>query len=80
MSAKSPKHYIITGLLSILPIATTYWIIVILFQFFSNPGARIVEFFFRDQVPNYVPELTGFILTILFIYLIGILWKQLILR
>ena len=73
MSNKSTKHYIITGLLSILPIALTYWIVLKLFQFFSNPGAKIVAVIFKDNVPQYIPELAGFILTISFIYLMGLI-------
>ena len=73
MLNKSTKHYLITGLLSILPIALTYWIVLKLFQFFSNPGAKIVAMIFKDNVPLYIPELAGFILTISFIYLMGLL-------
>jgi uncharacterized membrane protein len=73
MSAKSTKYYILTGLFSILPLAATYWIIVKLFQFFSRPGASIVNFIFTDEVPPYVPQLSGFILTLMFIYFIGLL-------
>ena len=73
MSNKSTKHYLITGLLSILPIALTYWIVLKLFQFFSNPGAKIVAIIFKDNIPQYIPELAGFILTISFIYLMGLL-------
>ena len=73
MSNKSTKHYIITGLLSILPIALTYWIVLKLFHFFSNPGAKIVAILFKDNIPQYIPELAGFILTISFIYLMGLL-------
>ena len=73
MLSKTTKHYILTGLLSILPITATYWIVVKLFHFFSTPGATIVETIFKDKVPLYIPELAGFILTILFIYIIGIL-------
>jgi uncharacterized membrane protein len=71
MALKGTKHYIITGLFSILPITATYWIIVYLFQFFSDPGAIILEAIFKDNIPIYIPELAGFILTILFIYIIG---------
>ena len=71
MAPKSFKYYIFTGLLSILPVASTYWILLKLFQFFSTPGAAIVEFIFKDKVPKYVPELAGFILTILFISFAG---------
>ena len=73
MSNKTTKHYLITGLLSILPIALTYWIILKLFQFFSNPGTKIVTIIFNNNVPPYIPELAGFTLTILFIYLTGLL-------
>ena len=73
MAAKSFKYYIITGLLSILPVAATYWILLKLFQFFSTPGATIVEFIFKNKVPKYIPELAGFILTILFISFAGML-------
>ena len=71
MAIKSFKYYIITGLLSILPVAATYWILLKLFQFFSTPGATIVEYIFKDKVPKYIPELAGFILTILFISFAG---------
>ena len=73
MSSKTTKHYIFTGLFSILPIAATYWIVVTLFHYFSTPGAKIVEIIFSNKVPPYIPELAGFILTLLFIYTIGIL-------
>ena len=73
MPIKSTKYYLITGLLSILPIALTYWIIIKLFQFFSNPGAKIVAIIFKDHVPQYIPELAGFLLTISFIYCTGLL-------
>ena len=73
MSAKSTKYYILTGLFSILPLAATYWIIVKLFQFFSRPGTSIVNFIFTDNIPPYVPQLSGFILTLMFIYFIGLL-------
>ena len=71
MAPKSFKYYIFTGLLSIFPVAATYWILLKLFQLFSTPGAVIVEFIFKDKVPKYVPELAGFILTILFISFAG---------
>ena len=73
MAGKSTKYYILTGLISILPLTATYWIVVKLFHFFSRPGASIVEFIFADKVPLYVPQIAGFILTLLFIYLIGTL-------
>ena len=71
MVPKSFKYNIFTGLLSILPLAATYWILLKLFQLFSTPGAAIVEYIFKDKVPKYIPELAGFILTILFISFAG---------
>lgn len=71
MLKRSTKHYLITGLLSILPIALTYWIVLKLFNFFSNPGAQIVSLIFKNQVPLYIPELFGFVLSISFIYITG---------
>ena len=73
MSNKRTKQYLITGLLSVLPIAFTYWIILKLFHFFSYPGSEIVAIIFTNHVPKYVPELAGFILTLSFIYFTGIL-------
>ena len=73
MPSMNTKYYILTGLFSILPIFATYWILIKLFHFFSTPGSAIVGIIFSDNVPLYVPELVGFILTLLFIYLIGIL-------
>ena len=73
MITKTTKYYILTGLFSILPLMTTYWIVVKLFQFFSKPGKAIVEVLFKDKVPLYIPEIAGFILTVLFIYIIGLL-------
>ena len=73
MQNKSTKHYLITGLLSILPIALTNLIILKLFQYFANPGAKIVAIIFKNDVPQYIPELAGFILTITFIYIVGLL-------
>ena len=65
MTVKTTKHYILTGLFSILPITATYWIIFKLFQFFSKPGAAIVETVFNKKqnvrkkswIQNYNKEL-----------------------
>ena len=78
MLKKTNKHYLLTGLFSILPIAATYWIVIYLFNFFSKPGSKIVELIFHDNIPSYVPEITGFIFTIIFIYLTGLLISNVI--
>ena len=78
MIKKSVKYYLFAGLLSILPILLTYWLISKIFSYFSKPGAIIVEIIFAEKIPPYVPELTGFILTLLFIYFIGIFTSNII--
>jgi len=72
------QKYIITGLMSVIPIALTYWIIKNLFLFFSKPGKGIIEFVFKSQNLDasyiiYLEYLFGFILTILFLYSLGLL-------
>ena len=59
-------------MLSILPIALTYWVSSKIFSYFSKPGSKIVEYIFNKNAPPYISELTGFFLTIIFIYFIGI--------
>jgi len=73
MLKNSTKYYLITGLLSILPIAITGWLVIKLFRYFANPGAKIVAIIFKEDIPKYIPELAGFILTVLFIYIVGVL-------
>ena len=75
---KNLKKYIITGLMSVIPIALTYWIIKNLFLFFSKPGKGIITFLFSRQDLNtayliYLEYLLGFILTITFLYALGLL-------
>ncbi len=70
---KDFKKNIITGVLAILPAALTWIILVKLFGFFSNPGSKIVKTIFGENTPKYVSDFTGFILTLLFIYFLGLL-------
>ncbi|MBT6870791.1 MAG: DUF502 domain-containing protein [Candidatus Marinimicrobia bacterium] len=65
------KQYIFTGLLSILPIYATYWIVKQLFLVFSSPGAKLYYLTFGDNTFKYLPEIIGFLLTIISIYIIG---------
>ena len=68
----SKKNYFITGLLSIIPLAITYFIITKLFSLFSKPGQSIIRFFFPDASLPFIDLFMGFILTTLFIYFIGL--------
>ncbi len=71
------KQNIIAGLFAVLPFALTSLILLWLFRFFAKPGAMIIKYFYKDiEVPKYFPEITGFILTVLFIYLLGIVVRN----
>ena len=75
------RRYIITGVISIIPLALTYWLIKYLFMFFSEPGKYIVDIIFKYTFINKIPfimdfyiyfsYLIGFLLTILFLFIIG---------
>jgi len=75
---KNIQKYIFTGIMSIIPIATTYWIIKSLFIFFSIPGKSIIVLIFNNNELShrnliYLEYLLGFILTIIFLYVLGII-------
>ena len=75
------RKYIITGIISIIPLTLTYWLIKYLFMFFSEPGKYIVDIIFNYTFINKIPfifnfyiyfsYLIGFILTILFLFVVG---------
>ena len=75
------RKYIITGIVSIIPLALTYWLIKYLFMFFSEPGKFIVDIIFDYTfISNfpfiynfyiYFSYLIGFLLTILFLFFLG---------
>lgn len=67
----SKKNYFITGVISIVPLAITYIIIISLFNWISGPGKKIINFIFPEQNMPLTVHITGFILTFLFIYAIG---------
>jgi len=77
------KKYIFTGIMSIIPIAITYWIIESLFIFFSKPGKFLIDqiwkidffgnFTFINNFYQYLAYLSGFILTIVFLYILGLI-------
>ena len=75
---KSIKYYILAGIFSIVPITVTYWIVLNLFQFFAKPGKFIVEYFFYGDIPKLLPEILGFTLTIISIYIIGLIVSNVI--
>ena len=65
------RNYFLTGLISIFPLAITYFIINWLFIFFSGPGKKIINYFFTDYNSSIIEHIVGFVLTFLFIYIVG---------
>tara|TARA_Y100000590_G_scaffold439662_1_gene563966 strand:+ start:572 stop:1201 length:630 start_codon:yes stop_codon:yes gene_type:complete len=75
------NKYIFTGIMSIIPIAITYWIIENLFLYFSKPGKFLIDQLYKIEIfksysfinnfYDYLAYLIGFILTILFLYILG---------
>ena len=75
------QKYIITGIISIIPIALTYWIIGFLFGFFSWPGEEILKILFPESlntvynigektIESPAKKILGFILVIIFLYIL----------
>ena len=85
---KKYNKYIVTGIMSIIPIAITYWIIENLFIFFSKPGKFLIDqlysiklfdnFDFVLKFYDILAYLTGFLLTILFLYILGLIVSNVI--
>jgi len=85
---KNFKNYIFTGIISIIPISITFWIIQKLFLFFSVPGKLIVDLIINENiVQNYVylsyiyifiNRLLGFLLTLIFLYMLGLIIKNVV--
>ena len=85
---KKYNKYIVTGIMSIIPIAITFWIIENLFIFFSKPGKFLIDqlysiklfdnFNFILKFYDTLAYLTGFLLTILFLYILGLIVSNVI--
>tara|TARA_B100001094_G_scaffold327007_1_gene384279 strand:- start:3349 stop:3942 length:594 start_codon:yes stop_codon:yes gene_type:complete len=69
------KNYLITGIISIIPIYLTYWIIENLFKFFSGPGKSIIDTFFNVEY-QFLTQFVGFILTLTFLIVLGLIVKN----
>ena len=89
MKQKKIRQYLITGIMSIIPIALTYWIIKYLFLFFSEPGGVIVGMLLPESLIlsykiaditllSVMQNILGFILTILFLYILGLVISNVI--
>lgn len=67
------RNYFLTGLISIFPLAITYFIINWLFIFFSEPGKKLINYFFSNYSSTIIENIVGFILTFTFIYIVGVI-------
>ncbi|MDP8260596.1 MAG: DUF502 domain-containing protein [Candidatus Gygaella obscura] len=63
------KHFL-TGLLAVVPVFLTIYVLVIIFQFIDNLTGRFINSYIRSQLGFYIPGL-GFIIFFIFIFLVG---------
>ena len=67
------KQNILAGLAAIIPVALTLVIVHWLFKFFASPMAPLVGKWVKDErIPSFIPELIGFLMTIIIIYFLGV--------
>ena len=76
------KKYILTGIISIIPVYITYWIIEQIFLIVSIPGKNIISYFtslfnfsndINIQLITITEYMLGFILTIMFLFFFGLI-------
>tara|TARA_B100000902_G_scaffold263416_1_gene249575 strand:- start:3 stop:623 length:621 start_codon:yes stop_codon:yes gene_type:complete len=81
------KKYILTGIISIIPVYITYWIIEKIFLIVSIPGKNIISYFtslfnfsntINIQFITLTEYLLGFILTVMFLFLFGLIISNVI--
>ena len=88
MKIKKIKKYILTGIIALLPISITYWVISKIFIYFAYPGKLLIDalsksemtenldfFEFTRTYDNFslIEYCLGFLLILLFIIILGIL-------
>lgn len=78
ISIRSYWNLFLTGLVAILPMAATIWVLKIIYLSISGPVAGPLSVIFRHVVPKTIINLVSFILTIVFIIFIGFLAKNFI--
>ena len=75
------KKYMITGILSIIPVYLTYLISKMLFQFFSTPGAKLFDYFSKIAGKDFAgSQIFGFIGILFIIYIIGMLVSSIFIK
>ena len=72
------SNNILAGIISLIPIYVTFWILKNLFILFSNPGSNIINSLIGYNKIKYLPEISGFFLTVSFLFLIGLFVKNIL--
>ena len=81
------KKYILTGIISIIPVYFTFWIIEQIFLIVSIPGKNIISYFtslfnfnnaINIQFITITEYILGFILTIMFLFFFGLIISNVI--
>jgi uncharacterized membrane protein len=71
------RRYLITGLIVVVPVSLTVYILVIIFQFIDGILGRFFQDFFKSSLGFYVPGI-GILVILLFTVLVGFLATRLI--
>jgi len=74
---KNLKRYFITGLIAVVPVVLTIYVLVIVFQFTDSILGRFINIYFRKTLGFYVPGL-GFLIFLIVILLSGFLANKFI--
>ena len=88
MNIKKIKKYILTGIIALLPISITYWVISKIFIYFAYPGKLLINAISKSEITDnlgffefietyddfsLIEYFLGFLLILLFIIILGIL-------
>jgi len=74
---KNLKRYFITGLIAVVPVVLTIYVLVIVFQFTDSILGRFINIYFKKTLGFYVPGL-GFLIFLIVILLSGFLANKFI--
>ena len=66
------RKYFITGLVVVVPVFLTVYVLMVLFRFTDNILGRFLNVYFRDTLGFYIPGL-GVLIFLLLILLVGFL-------
>ena len=66
------KRYLITGLIVVVPVSLTVYILVVIFRFIDNILGKFITGYLKSTLGWYIPGI-GFLLFFLVIFLIGLL-------